>query len=57
MGSVPLALADLQEGRLRRLDLPELHTKDGYWLTWPEDRAKSRKQRALIEDFLKALRG
>ncbi|UUV05742.1 LysR family transcriptional regulator [Ruegeria sp. YS9] len=57
LGSVPLALADLQEGRLRRLDLPELHTKDGYWLTWPEDRAKSRKQRALIEDFLNALRG
>ncbi|WP_299639943.1 LysR family transcriptional regulator [uncultured Ruegeria sp.] len=57
LGSVPLASADLQEGRLRRLDLPELHTKDGYWLTWPEGRAKSKKQRALIEDFLKALRG
>ncbi|AXT27992.1 LysR family transcriptional regulator [Ruegeria sp. AD91A] len=57
LGSVPLASADLQEGRLRRLDLPELHTKDGYWLTWPEGRAKSKKQRALIEGFLKALRG
>ncbi|WP_298851868.1 LysR family transcriptional regulator [uncultured Ruegeria sp.] len=57
LGSVPLAAADLQEGQLRRLDLPELQTKDGYWLTWPEDRAKSKKQRALIEDFLKALRG
>ena len=57
LGSVPLASADLQEGRLRRLDLPELHTRDGYWLTWPEGRAKSKKQRALIEDFLKALRG
>ncbi len=57
LGSVPLASADLQEGRLRRLGQPELQTKDGYWLTWPEDRAKSKKQRALIEDFLQALRG
>lgn len=57
LGSVPLANADLEAGRLRRLDLPELHTKDGYWLTWPEDRAKSKKQRALIADFLQALRG
>ncbi len=57
LGSVPLAQADLQAGRLRRLDLPELQTKDGYWLTWPEDRAKSKKQRALIGDFLQALRG
>ncbi|WP_171234809.1 LysR family transcriptional regulator [Ruegeria sp. HKCCA6837] len=57
LGSVPLASADLQERRLRRLDQPELQTKDGYWLTWPEDRATSQKQRALIGDFLKALRG
>ncbi|RBW54794.1 LysR family transcriptional regulator [Ruegeria sp. A3M17] len=57
LGSVPLAKADLQAGRLRRLNLPELKTKDGYWLTWPEERAKSKKQRALIADFLEALRG
>ncbi|MCX8952302.1 LysR family transcriptional regulator [Ruegeria sp. NA] len=57
LGSVPLASGDLKDGRLRRLELPELQTKDGYWLTWPEDRAQSRKQRALIDDFLKALRG
>ncbi len=57
LGSVPLAQADLQSGRLKRLELPELQTKDGYWLTWPEDRAKSKKQRALIQDFLQALRG
>jgi len=57
LGSVPLGQADLQAGRLRRLNLPELKTRDGYWLTWPEDRAKSRKQRALIADFLMALRG
>ncbi|WP_170425740.1 LysR family transcriptional regulator [Ruegeria arenilitoris] len=57
LGSVALAKGDLQAGRLRRLNLPELKTKDGYWLTWPEDRAKSKKQRALISDFLDALRG
>ncbi len=56
LGSVPLAAESLQNGRLRRLDLPELKTKDGYWLTWPEDRAKSKKQRALLDDFLQALR-
>lgn len=57
LGSVPLANADLQAGRLRRLGLHELRTRDGYWLTWPKDRAKSKKQRALIDDFLQALRG
>ncbi|WP_299951778.1 LysR family transcriptional regulator [uncultured Ruegeria sp.] len=57
LGSVPLAADSLQTGRLRRLDLPELTTKDGYWLTWPEDRARSKRQRALIDDFLQALRG
>ncbi|WP_420585852.1 LysR family transcriptional regulator [Ruegeria sp.] len=55
LGSVPLARADLQAGLLLRLDLPELPTKDGYWLTWPEERAKSKNQRALIGDFLQAL--
>lgn len=57
LASVPLARADLQQGLLRRLDLPELQTKDGYWLTWPKDRATSKKQQALITDFLQALRG
>lgn len=57
LGSMPLAQSDLRAGRLRRLDLPELNAKDGYWLTWPEERAKSNKQRALIADFLQALRG
>ncbi len=56
LGSVPLARSEFQAGRLHRLDLPELQTKDGYWLTWPEDRAKSKKQRALISDFLEAIR-
>ena len=57
LGSVPLAAGNLQSGRLCRLDRPELRTKDGYWLTWPEDRVRSKRQRALIDDFLQALRG
>ena len=56
LGSIPLAAGDLQAGRLRRLDLPELKTKDGYWLTWPEERAQSKRQHALLTDFLKALK-
>ncbi|CAD0184261.1 Gcv operon activator [Ruegeria sp. THAF57] len=56
LGSVPLADAHLREDRLHRMGLPELETKDGYWLTWPEEQAKSKKQRALIMDFLQALR-
>ncbi|MEX0306287.1 MAG: LysR family transcriptional regulator [Ruegeria sp.] len=57
LGSVPLAAGNLQTGRLCRLELPELETKDGYWLTWPEDRVRSKRQRALIDDFLQTLRG
>lgn len=56
LGSEPLAASDLQAGRLRKLDLPVLETRDGYWLTWPEERAQSKKQRTLIKDFLSALR-
>ncbi|MGV6806268.1 MAG: LysR family transcriptional regulator [Ruegeria sp.] len=56
LGSVPLASADLASGSLIRLDLPEMPTKDGYWLTWPEERGRSKKQRALIGDFLQALK-
>lgn len=57
LASVPLAAGHIQDGRVRRLDQPELKTKDGYWLTWPEDRVRSKRQRALIDDFLSALRG
>ncbi|EEE36801.1 transcriptional regulator, LysR family [Rhodobacteraceae bacterium KLH11] len=57
LGSIPLAAGALKARELLRLDLPALHTKDGYWLTWPEDQARSKKQRALIDDFLTALRG
>ncbi len=57
LGSLPLASGSIKTGQLHRLDMPELRTKDGYWLTWPEDRARSKRQRALIDDFLQALRG
>ncbi len=56
LGSVALASADLASGRLIRLGRPALETRDGYWLTWPQDRAQSKKQQALIGDFLRALR-
>ncbi len=57
LGSVPLASGQLRTGQLYRLDLPELNTREGYWLTWPEDRLRSKRQRALVDDFLEALRG
>ncbi|KIC45146.1 LysR family transcriptional regulator [Ruegeria sp. ANG-S4] len=57
LGSVPLAARNTRSGQLFRLDLPELETREGYWLTWPEDRVRSKKQRALIDDFLTAMRG
>ncbi len=56
LGSVPLATAELMSGQLRKLDLPDLKTTEGYWLTWPEDKAQSKKQRALISDFLTCLK-
>ncbi|WP_170451536.1 LysR family transcriptional regulator [Ruegeria arenilitoris] len=56
LGSVALASADLASGRLIRLGRPDLKTRDGYWLTWPRDRAQSKKQQALIGDFMQALR-
>ncbi|MEX0365383.1 MAG: LysR family transcriptional regulator [Ruegeria sp.] len=56
LGSVPLAQHLLADGRLRRLDLPELVTRDGYWLTWPEDRLRSAKQRTLVDGFCTALK-
>ncbi len=56
LGSVPLATAELMSGQLRKLDLPDLKTTEGYWLTWPEDKAQSKKQRALISDFLACLK-
>ncbi|MEX0349437.1 MAG: LysR family transcriptional regulator [Paracoccaceae bacterium] len=55
LGSVALARDPLQGDALRRLDLPELITRDGYWLTWPEDRPISRKQQELVEAFGKAI--
>ncbi len=56
LGSVPLATAELMSGQLRKLDLPDLKTTEGYWLTWHEDKVQSKKQRALISDFLACLK-
>ncbi|WP_372573385.1 LysR family transcriptional regulator [Ruegeria jejuensis] len=55
LGSLPLARDLLQNGALHRLELPELITSEGYWLTWPEDRPISRKQRHLIDAFHQAI--
>ncbi|TMV04832.1 LysR family transcriptional regulator [Ruegeria sediminis] len=56
LGSLPLARNLLRAGQLRRLDLPEMTTRDGYWLTWPDERVQSRKLKALIGDFLETLK-
>ncbi len=56
LGSVPLAAGELMSGQLRKLALPDLKTTEGYWLTWPEDKAQSKKQRVLISDFLACLK-
>ncbi|MEM7318466.1 MAG: LysR family transcriptional regulator [Pseudomonadota bacterium] len=55
LGSIPLADQALACGRLRRLDLPELVTRDGYWLTWPENRVRTTKQRRQIDALLAEL--
>ncbi|MFA3919517.1 LysR family transcriptional regulator [Ruegeria hyattellae] len=55
LGSVPLARELLQTGALRRLDLPDMITSEGYWLTWPEDRPISSKQRHLVEAFYQTI--
>ncbi|AAV96606.1 transcriptional regulator, LysR family [Ruegeria pomeroyi DSS-3] len=55
LGSLPLARAAMVEGRLCRLQAPEMATRDGYWLTWPTDRLTARRQRALVEGFHAAL--
>ncbi|MDO6797383.1 LysR family transcriptional regulator [Shimia thalassica] len=48
LGSKALAAPMLNSGQLVKLDLPALATKDGYWLTWPEDKLTSKKSRALV---------
>ncbi|NDW45915.1 LysR family transcriptional regulator [Ruegeria sp. PrR005] len=55
LGSIPLARAALTSGRLYRLDLPEMPTRDGYWLTWPADRLGGRRMRTLVESFHAAI--
>lgn len=55
LASRPLAHAAFRAGRLRSLGLPDLVTRDGYWLTWPEDRLTSKKARRLIMSFHAAI--
>lgn len=57
LGSLVLAEPFLAAGTLRRLGLPELRTRDGYWLTWPEGRLHSKKQRKLVMAFHDAISG
>lgn len=57
LGSVPLAEVDLKAGTLVRASDKPLKTRDGYWLTWPEDRLYSKSLRrlvfALIDELVK----
>ncbi|GGH27399.1 transcriptional regulator, LysR family [Cribrihabitans marinus] len=55
LGSLALAREALADGRLVRLDLPELQTEDSYWLTWPDGRLAARRMRALVEALLDEL--
>ncbi|WP_343562099.1 LysR family transcriptional regulator [Kiloniella sp. b19] len=56
LGSIAQAEYLLERGLLVRLDEPELKTPDGYWLTWPEDFAKTDKMRKLVSDLREVLR-
>ena len=48
LGSLPLAQPDLQAGALVLASPERLKTRDGYWLTWPEDRLYSKSLRRLV---------
>ncbi|MBO9450666.1 LysR family transcriptional regulator [Tropicibacter sp. R16_0] len=48
LGSLPLAHADLKAGTLVQTTDQKLKTRDGYWLTWPEDRLYSKSLRRLV---------
>ena len=60
LGSVPCAQEDMDTGTLVRLEVgtpgaARLKVADGYWLSWSEDRLRSKKQRRLVEAFAAAL--
>lgn len=55
LASIPQAACALATGRLVRLELPTLETKDGYWLTWPTAYARSKKHMALLEFICRTL--
>jgi LysR family transcriptional regulator, glycine cleavage system transcriptional activator len=55
LGSVPRAQEDMRIGALARLGGGVMEVADGYWLSWSEDRLRSKKQRRLVEAFAAAL--
>lgn len=55
LGSLPLAQTDLIAGLLVQSSGLPLTTRDGYWLTWPEDRLYSKSLRRLVIALLHEL--
>ncbi|MCB5412000.1 LysR family transcriptional regulator [Pseudogemmobacter faecipullorum] len=52
LGSLPLAAAALEEGRLVLLADQPLGTGEGYWITWPETAAPFREKARLLDLLL-----
>jgi LysR family transcriptional regulator, glycine cleavage system transcriptional activator len=55
LGSKVLARTLLEAGQIELMTAPELTLVDGYWLTWPDSFAQSRKRRALVLELASAL--
>ncbi|MEQ8654984.1 MAG: LysR substrate-binding domain-containing protein [Kiloniellales bacterium] len=48
LASLPLSLAAIENGSLRRLPERELRMEQGYWLTWSETQARYRNHDAIV---------
>ncbi len=48
LASLPLVQEALADGRLRRLQEPELRMDQSYWLTWREEEARYRNHEAIL---------
>ncbi len=55
LGSLAQGMEDLAQKRLVRLNLPELVTADGYWLTWPTGHLRSSRHEKLVSALRDAL--
>jgi LysR family transcriptional regulator, glycine cleavage system transcriptional activator len=60
LGSVPRAQENIEAGVLVLLEAGGgasgvLEVADGYWLSWSEDRFRSKKQRRMVDEFAAAL--